>query len=56
MSIWEAEIHMKAFKKAHADAVVEQRYKVEDKTIMELTATYDDDRADYRVVYQARNR
>jgi len=31
-------------------------YKVIDKNIMELTATYDDERADHRVVYQARNR
>lgn len=34
--IWEAEAVVGEFKKKHADAVIEQRYKVEDKTIIEL--------------------
>ena len=44
------------FRQAHFEAAVEMRYRVEDKTILELSATYDDERADHRVVYQARNR
>lgn len=56
MAIWEAEQHQQQFLQLHSEAVVEQRYKVADKTILELYATYDDERADHRVVYQARNR
>ena len=56
MAVWEAEKHLQRFQKKHREATVKQRYKVEDKTIMELIATYDDDRPDHRVMYQARNR
>ncbi len=56
MAIWEAEALIDKFRKTHADAVIEQRYKVDDKTIMELMASYADKRADNRVVCQARNR
>jgi hypothetical protein len=56
MAVWEAEKHLQRFRQKHREATVEQRYKVQDKTILELSATYDDDRPDYRVVYQARNR
>ena len=40
----------------HREAAIKQSYKVEDKTILELSTAYDDERADHRVVYQARNR
>ena len=56
MAVWEAQNHIEDFKRTHAEAVIEQRYKDEDQTIMELIATYDDDRPDHRTVYQARNR
>ena len=56
MAVWEAEKHLQRFRQKHREATVEQRYKVKDKTILELSATYDDERADHRVVYQARNR
>lgn len=56
MAIWEAEALISEFRETHADAVIEQRYKVEDKTIIELMASYADKRADHRVVCQARNR
>ena len=56
MAVWEAQKHIAAFSKTHGDATINQRYMVEDKTIMEVIATYGDDRPDYRVVYQARSR
>jgi len=51
MAIWEAEKHLQRFQQKHREATIKQRYKVEDKTILELSATYDDERADHRVVY-----
>ena len=54
MAVREAQKHIRAFKKQHTDATINQRYKVEDKSIMEITATYTDDRPDHRVVFQAR--
>lgn len=54
MAVWEAQKHIDKFKKAHRDATVEQRYMGEDQTLIELTATYADERPDHRVVYQAR--
>ncbi len=56
MAIWEAEELISEFRNTHADAVIEQRYKVEDKTIIELMATYADKKADHRMVCQARGR
>ncbi len=56
MAIWEAEALISEFRKTHADAVIEQRYKVGDKTIIELIASYADKRADDRVLCQARER
>ncbi len=56
MAIWEAEALIGEFRKTHVDAVIEQRYKVADKTIIELMASYPDKRADYRVMCQARER
>ncbi len=56
MAIWEAEALIGKFRETHADAVIEQRYKVDDKTIIELMASYADKRADHRVVCQARDR
>ena len=56
MGIREAQKHISAFRKAHADATINKRYMLEDKTLMEITATYTDSRPDQRVVYQARNR
>lgn len=56
MAIWEAEALISEFRDTHADAVIEQPYKVEDKTIIELIASYADKRADHRLVCQARER
>lgn len=56
MAVWEAQKHIEAFKQSHTEATIKQRYMVDDKTIMEITATYSDDRTDHRGVYQARNR
>ncbi len=56
MAVWEAEDLIGEFRDTHADAVIEQRYKVEDKIIIELMASYADRRADNRVVCQARDR
>ena len=56
VGIREAEKHISAFRKTHADATINKRYMLEDKTLMEITATYTDGRPDHRVVYQARNR
>lgn len=55
MAVWEAEGHQQQFRQLHSEATIEQRYKVSDKTILELYATYDDERADHRVIYQAKN-
>lgn len=56
MAIWEAEELISEFRNTHADAAIEQRYKVEDKRIIELMASYADKRADHRLVCQARDR
>ena len=56
VGIREAEKHISAFRKTHTEATIKQRYMLEDKTLIEITATYKDDRPDHRVVYQARNR
>ncbi len=56
MAIWEAQELISEFKKTHANAMIEQRYKVDDKTIIELMASYADKRADHRVLCQARDR
>ncbi len=56
MAIWEVEALIGKFRETHADAVIEQRYMVEDKTIIELMASYADKRADHRMVCQARGR
>jgi len=53
MAIWEAEEHMQAFKQKHVDATISQRYKLDDKTVMELSAVYKDERPDCRVTYQS---
>lgn len=55
ISVGEAQEHIEAFKKTHSDAIIDQKYKL-DKTLLDITATYSDDRPDHRVVYQARNR
>jgi len=54
MAVWEAEKHLSDFKKTHTEAKIKQRYKTKDKTLIEVTATYSDERPDHRVVYQAR--
>lgn len=40
MAIWEAEALISEFRDTNVDAVIEQRYKVDDKTIIELMASY----------------
>ncbi len=56
MAIWEAEALIGEFRHTHANAVIEQRYKVGDKTIIELLALYEDERANHRIVLQAKER
>lgn len=56
MAIWEAEELINKFRDKHADAVIEQRYKLASKSLIELVASYADQRADHRVVCQARDR
>lgn len=56
MTVWEAEELIRNFRKTHADASIEQRYKLEAKTLIELMASYKDKRADHRVLCQAKNR
>lgn len=56
MAVWEAEEMIQKFRKTHADATIELRYKVEDKTIIELMAIYTGKRSNHRVVCQARDR
>ncbi len=56
MAVWEAEELIVEFRKMHTDAVIEQRYKLADKTLIELMASYADKRADHRVVCQGRER
>lgn len=54
MAVWEAKQHIDGFRKTHAEAAINQRYMTEDKSIMEIVATYADDRPAHRVIYQAR--
>ena len=56
MAIWEAEALISEFRDTHADAVIEQRYKLADETLIELIASYADKRPDHRMVCQARER
>ncbi len=56
MAVWEAEALISEFRDMHADAVIEQRYKLDYETIIELMASYADERADHRVLCQARER
>ena len=56
MAVWEAKKHIAQFRKTHRAAKVAQRHLDEDKTLMEIIATYTDGRPDHRVVYQARRR
>ena len=56
MAIWEAEELIREFRNTHADAVIEQRYKLADETLIELIASYANKRPDHRVVCQARGR
>ncbi len=55
MAIWEAEELISEFRNPHADAVIEQRYKMADETLIELIAIADK-RLDHRVMCQARGR
>ncbi len=54
MAVWEAEELIGEFRRTHAG--IEQRYKLADKSLIELMASYSDKRPDHRVVCQARER
>ncbi len=56
MAVWEAEALIAKFRKTHADATISERYKLADKSVIEFMASYDDDRADHRLMLQARSR
>lgn len=56
IAVWEAEELIREFRRTNADADIEQRYMVDDKTIIEWLASYEDERANQRVVLQARDR
>ena len=54
MASWEAQKHIEAFRQEHNEATIERRHMDDGPTMIEIIATYSDDRPDHRVVYQAR--
>lgn len=56
MVIWDAEEDQQQYLQLHSEVAVEKRYIVADKRILELYATYVDERADHRAVFQVINR